>query len=397
MNCIEKGILRAQLDGELHGRELEEVNRHLADCGACRRELEAITSEAGQVKCALEALAPAPGEMALDPVAALARFRAEGAPAERLSVAQRIFARRWAPAWGAALAAGLIALSISFAPARSWAQKILAMLRVQQITVVSVEPILPSPEAQDRAAKMLSQLISDNVVFTMQPGKPQETASREQASQMAGFPVRLVSARQDAPHLSVEGEQAFHMTLNRDRLQAIVDEAGRSDVQLPASIDGAEVAVHIPKLVVARYGDLPAAKGNAQPPDNRSSAPSQADLKNFLLLAQVPSPTVSVPPNLNIAQVAEAGLELAGMTPADAQTFVQSIDWTSTLVIPVPREGGSYQKQIVDGVEGELITMPQQRRRPAGYTLIWVKNGIIYSLAGFSDPAEVVAMADSLQ
>ncbi len=124
---------------------------------------------------------------------------------------------------------------------------------------------------------------------------------------------------------------------------------------------------------------------------------TSADLKNFLLLAQVPSPTVSVPPNLNIAQVAEAGLELAGMTPADAQTFVQSIDWTSTLVIPVPRQGGSYQKQTVDGVEGELITMPQQGRRPAGYTLIWVKNGIIYSLADFSDPTEAVAMADSLQ
>ena len=73
------------------------------------------------------------------------------------------------------------------------------------------------------------------------------------------------------------------------------------------------------------------------------------------------------------------------MSPSEAHTFVQNVDWTSTLVIPVPHEGGSLQKESVDGVEGTLISAPPRGRRPEGYTLIWTKNGVIYSLAGFGD------------
>ena len=36
-------------------------------------------------------------------------------------------------------------------------------------------------------------------------------------------------------------------------------------------------------------------------------------------------------------------------------------------------------------------------RRGPGYTLIWVKNGIAYSLTGFGESNQAVALADSLQ
>jgi len=396
MSCIDEGTLRARLDGELDGRQFEEVESHLSACADCRQRLAAMEADAGRVRRILDPLAPTPGEADPDPALALARFQAGSAAASgeiHEAWLGRVFGRRWAPAWGAALAAALVIAAISFAPVRSRAERLLAMLRVERVEVVSIDPVMPNVETQDRAAKMLGQLISDNVVVTTQPGKPQEVASAAEASRLAGFPVRVLSARADAPHLSVEGERAFHLTLNRDRLQAVVDEVGRPEIQLPASIDGAEVAVHIPKAVVARYGDFPKPASGDQPHGNEWAGIP----KDFVVLAQVPSPTVSVPPNLNVAQVAEAGLEIAGLSPEEAHSFVQSVDWTSTLVIPVPRQGGSYLKEQVDGVEGTLISMPPQHRRPAGYTLIWIKNGVIYSLSGSGDGGEAVTLADSLQ
>ncbi|HUI43810.1 MAG TPA: zf-HC2 domain-containing protein [Terriglobia bacterium] len=396
MNCVEKGTLRAKLDGELTGRELEEVERHLSACADCRRELAEMAAVAAGVRRVLEPLGPLPGEGGGDPVAALAHLRAraasEGAEAERGAFSQ-VWARRWAPAWGVALALCALAVAMAFAPARSWAQRVLALLRVEKIEVVAVNPVLPGPGTGDRTAKMVQQLITDNLVVTQDPGKPRGVATVAEASSLAGFPARALTGRADAPQVSVEGEQAFHFTLNRSRLQAIVDEAGRSDIQLPASIDGAEVAVHIPKAVVMRYGDLPE-EGALNGGDASEGAAAKA--QNFLVFAQVPAPAVSVPPNLNIAQVAEAGLELGGMSPAAAQSFVSSVDWTSTLVIPVPVEGALTEKMPVDGVEGTLITAPPEGRRPAGYTLIWIKNGIVYSLSGAGDASAAQALADSL-
>ena len=182
------------------------------------------------------------------------------------------------------------------------------------------------------------------------------------------------------------------MTLNRDRLQGILDEFGRSDLQLPSSIDGALVAVHIPKAVAAVYGQCPQpGKNNAQKP------PSVADLAGCVMLAEVPSPTVSVPPELNVQQLATLALEAAGMSAQDAQAFCETVDWTSTLVVPIPRDAGSYETTSVDGVQGTLITLRGWAHGMPGYSLLWVKSGIIYSLTGFGSADQAVRLADSLE
>jgi hypothetical protein len=239
---------------------------------------------------------------------------------------------------------------------------------------------------------MIGQFISDNIVVTMRSGQPQIAAGASQAGQLAGFQVRLLGARSDAPKISVEGEQGFQMTLNRDRLQGILDELGRGDLQLPSSIDGSLVAVHIPKAVMAVYGQCnQPGKNNAQKP------PTAADLAGCVTLAQVPSPTVSVPPELNVQQLATLALQAAGMSAQDAQAFCETVDWTSTLVLPIPRDAGSYETTNVDGVQGTLITLRGWRSGMPGYSLLWVKSGIIYSLTGFGSADQAVPLADSLE
>jgi hypothetical protein len=116
---------------------------------------------------------------------------------------------------------------------------------------------------------------------------------------------------------------------------------------------------------------------------------------NCTYLIQAPSPTVSVPPDLNMSDIAEAALELAGMSPAEAQSFCQTVDWSSTLVVPIPRNSSSYETVKVDGVEGTLITetLSQGNR----YSLLWIKNGVIHSLAGHGSPSDALSLAASLR
>jgi len=296
-------------------------------------------------------------------------------------------------------AAALIALvaCLGFAPGRSWAQRVLAMLRVQKIAAVPVETVaFEGVGGSNQAGRMVSQFLSENVVVTMRAGAPVSVADSGQASQLGGFRVRLLAARADTPRITVQGEQAFQLTLNRERLESILDEFGRRDLELPASVDGALVAVHIPKAAFATYGDCPR-QGNTPEPNAPPAAPAPAGLPGCVMLAQVPSPTVSVPPDLDIRKLAEMGLEAAGMSPQDAQAFSNTVDWTSTLVLPVPRNAGASEPVSVDGVEGTLITLRGGRRGMPGYSLWWVKAGIIYCLTAAGSPDQAVPLADSLE
>jgi Na+/H+ antiporter NhaB len=104
---------------------------------------------------------------------------------------------------------------------------------------------------------------------------------------------------------------------------------------------------------------------------------------------------VSAPAALNIAQLAQIGLEFTGMTSDQAAAFTQTVDWTSTLVIPLPKNAATYQQVTVDGVTGTLIQRPADDAPQ--YALLWVKNGIIYAISSLgTNSQQAVQMANSL-
>ena len=395
MNCLSDGILRAKLDGQLNEEESAAVDRHLAECPPCRNKLETLAADAERVRAALATLEPGPQEVMSDAAFAYARFQAhQPAESRPITVLSRLFAARLRPVWAGAALLALLVACFGSAPARSWAQRVLAMLRVQKIAVVSIDTeALQGRQSGGDPGKMIGQFVSDDIVVTMH-SKPQVVSSASQATQLAGFQVRLPSARSDAPGITVEGEGAFQMTLNRDRLQGVLDELGRSDLKLPPSIDGALVAVHIPKAARVVYGQCSEpGKGSSQKPA------SAADLAGCVVLLEVPSPTVSVPPELNVRQLATLALQAAGMSAQEAEAFCETVDWTSTLVLPIPSDAGSYETTSVDGVQGPLITLRgwANGNGMPGYSLLWVKSGIIYSLTGFGSADQAVPLADSLE
>ncbi len=410
MTCtnIDDGILRAYLDEELAGTELAELRQHLGSCASCRARFEKLSVETAQTGDWLTTLTPAGDVTAISPAVAYGQFRSQfGTSDERqASWISRLFAARWRPAWGLAAGAVAIAVLVGVSPVRTWAQRVLAMLRVQKIQVVTIDPatLMSGSEPDSHPYKLVNQFIADNVVVTMDPGKPDIVSSMAKAGQLAGYPVRTIGSLGAPQSIEVNGEAAFQMTVNRDRIEMLLDEVGRSDIRIPESANGALIAVHIPKTVMSMYGDCPPRHGHTIS-DTQSRAEAAAERKmermtsmnntNCTYLIQAPGPTVSVPPDLNMSQIAEAALELAGMSPAEAHSFCQTVDWSSTMVVPIPRNTSSYETVNVDGVEGTLITenLPQGNR----YSLLWIKNAVIHSLAGGGNSSDALALAASLR
>jgi hypothetical protein len=406
MTCIDDGILRAHLDGELGGAELAEVTEHLVACGDCRARFEKLAATRVQTDEVLDMLAPA-DNVAINPAMAYAQFTNQfAADRERKTWIARLFAPCWRPVWGLAAVASIVAILVSINPVRSWAQRVLAMLRVQKIQVVTIDPttLMSGSEPDSRPYKLFNQFVTDNVVVTMDPGKPDVVSNVTRAAQLAGYPIRTIG-NLGAPHsVEVNGETAFQMTINRERVATLLDEIGRSDINIPESANGALIAVHIPKTVISMYGDCPV-RHRSGSSNQQSQAEALAERKmermanmkdtNCTYLIQAPSPTVSVPPDLNMSDIAEAALELAGMTPAEARSFCQTVDWSSTLVVPIPRNSSSYETLTVDGVEGTLITetLSQGNR----YSLLWIKNGVIHSLAGHGNSSDALSLVASLR
>ncbi len=383
---FDDGQLRAYLDGEL-----ADADRHLAACPDCRTRLATLEAQTRRVGNQLAALAPLPDDPHLAARPALARFKAQRANQKEIPMLNQLFSKRFRTAWGVAAAVALVAVSLSFAPVRAWAGQFLGLFRVQQITVLPVDTTrLSELSGNETLGSQISQLFSKSVNVTRQPGEPQVVANAAEASQLAGFTVRLPGSRADAPQLTVQGGLAFEFTVDRNLAQGILNEAGRSDLQLPASLDGARIAVDIPNAVSAGYGNCPKIDEGVE-----TGSPGRR-FANCVMLVEIPSPAVTTPPDLDVAQLAQVGLQFTGMSAEEAQAFSETVDWASTLIVPIPRNGAVYTQVPVDGVTGYLIQRPADDAPQ--YAVIWVKDGIIYAIGGLgSNSSAALEMADSLK
>jgi hypothetical protein len=247
------------------------------------------------------------------------------------------------------------------------------------------------PNANQGLQQMVTQMISDQVVTT-ESESPEPVSSVAAASAAAGFSVKLLNGRSDTPRITVLGAHGYTLTVDRNRLQAIFDEAGRHDLVVPQSVNGAKATIRIPHAVILTYGTCPgesSAGANIATP-----APSTTQYDSCLILREGPSPEINAPSDIDLSQLSEIALELAGMTPDQAHRFLATVDWRSMLGVSFPRFMRSYQAVTVDGVPGTLLTLGG--RQGPDYALFWVKNGIVYSLRGFGDSSNATKLASSL-
>jgi Putative zinc-finger len=397
MDCLSDEILRAFADHELDPAEQALVEKHLSECATCRSRAIELSAAALRVNGLLGALEDSPrsaGE--LNPQMALARFKAN-LPGDtvRQSFLGRIFARRFRFAWAASLAAAILLLSLVFPAARSFAQRLLATLRVEKVQTLPLNfSALEGP--RDRVVQQaIGRMISDNVVVTTDE-KSFTPTSKNEAAKLAGFPVRLPATLTDPPQFNVSGAHAFHLTVDRARLQDILDQAGRTDLILPATLDGATLSVQVPRAMQAGFGNCPH-HHDEEEEDQAPTVTPTSSMSQCVFLIEAPSPTVDVPNDLNLQQIAETALQLTGMPATQARQFSQSIDWRTTLVLPIPTSVVSYETVNVDGAQGTLMKTNARHRTDPAYVLVWVKGGIIYALMTTGDDNSAIQLANSLE
>jgi hypothetical protein len=302
---------------------------------------------------------------------------------------KRLFAN---PVLAVGLAAVLLlALILAIPSTRAVAGQLLQLFRIQQVTVIPVDYTgLRQLTGNDALGSQMSELISSSTTVFQKPADPVPAADAAEAGSLAGFPVRL-PANANPSQLYVLGSGSFSLTVDRDKAQALLDEAGRSDLVLPKSIDGQEVSVSIPASVAAGYGTCPVLGADKA---EEEMIPGRR-YPDCVILSQIPSPTVNAPPDLDVEALAQLGLEFTGMTREEAVAFASTVDWTSTLVIPIPKNAAMYEQVQVDGVTGTLV------QRPAGdaaqFALMWVKDGIIYTVSGLGTNAQrAIEMANAM-
>ena len=286
---------------------------------------------------------------------------------------------------------------LSTSGGRTLTAKLLGSLRMDKVQAVNVDlsPFVDA-NANPTLHQMVSQMISDKV--EVQVNEPdQQAPDAAAATRAAGFLVQLLRDRKDVPKLIVGGEHKLNLSIDRARLQAIVDESGHHELSLPQSLQGGIVMVQIPRSLNAQYGTCPgpASASNAIASNITGPTPATTQFSDCVRLRESPSPVVNVPAGLDIESLAQIGLETGGMTPAQAHDFLKTVDWKSTLSMAVPRFLRSYQEVKVAGTRGTLLTM--SGRRGPGYVLVWANRGMVYTLTGFGDSSSAVTLADSLQ
>ncbi len=299
--------------------------------------------------------------------------------------------------WLTGVAILLVIAALSNGTGRNLAGRFLSSLRMQKVQAVNVNftPFVDA-SANGTLHQMVTQMISDKVQVEVNEND-QTVADAVAASRIAGFHVLLLSSRKDSPKLIVGGAHKVDMSVDRARLQAIATEAGHPEITLPQSLDGANLEVEIPRSVNAQYGTCPGpTKATSAIASNITGpTPASTQFSDCLRLREGPAAKVAVPPGLDVGNLAEIGLETAGMTPAQARDFLQTVDWKAVLSLNVPRFLRSYEQVRVAGTRGTLLSMAG--RRGPGYALVWTKDGVAYSLTGFGDSSQAVSLANSLE
>jgi hypothetical protein len=385
---LNDGQLRAALDDELGPLE----RRHLEGCAACQERQRGVQFQVQQAAQSLSFLAPAPEDPAPTARSAWNHFQNNLQIRKETSMVKKFFA---SPLIRFGLGFALfLALVVSIPTTRALADQLLNLFRVQQVTVIPVDFTGMQQLTNNSAyGKQISDLLSSSVDMTQKPGEPVKAADAAQASQLAGFNVRL--PKDSSPsQIYVQQAAAFTFKIDRARAQALLDEAGRKDLVLPQDIDGSEISVTIPAGVSAGYGSCPAPSSDESGAAPKMGTPGRS-YPDCVMLAEIPSPTVEAPASVDVAQLAQIGLEFTGMSTEQAAQFAKSVDWTSSLVVPIPKNAATYEQVSVDGVTGTLIQRPADDAPQ--FMLIWVKNGVIYAIGGLgSNSQQALQMANSL-
>jgi hypothetical protein len=259
----------------------------------------------------------------------------------------------------------------------------LGLFRVQHIQVISYDPA--SLERYNNAdnTQMLEAFFDQNMT-TSEDGEFAKVNSRDEAAAIAGFTPRL-PAGSEVTSLGVGAGQTVEINIDSAMMNAGLESFGYTDVKIPADLDGEKIVATIPRSISAAFGSCPESPDGSNDPD---------EIAGCIVLTQAPAPTVSAPDSFPVVQLGEVALQVLGMTPDEARQVSGSVDWATTLILPIPTGSDVQSHDVqVDGVMGTIILDQNDRY----YAIVWVKDGILYGLTGQADSSPAFRLAETLE
>lgn len=312
----------------------------------------------------LDALAPGEDEAPRPPGQMLARIKTKLPAGQRASYSWRVQQMFTNSRAGRKYAIGamviiLIVAALAFPSVRAAASDFLGFFRVQKFAAISISP---------RQLATLQRIGEDGLFpgeleVISEQGPTQELSTLPEATLIAGFRVRTPTALGAPASIYLTPGAQGRLTVRVDAARSILRAADVDPNLLPDSLEGAQVDATIYPVVEQQWAD-------------------------GMMLVQTASPLVDYPDDVDTVALGAALLQVLGMPADEAQRLAQSIDWTNTLVLPVPAELATFSEVRVDGVNGLALTSLDGY----GSSLMWEKDGIVYMLT--AEAQDVNALRD---
>ncbi|MEM7798797.1 MAG: DUF4367 domain-containing protein [Chloroflexota bacterium] len=269
---------------------------------------------------------------------------------------------------GTAFAALAIAIAFfGFSPAgQAMASDFLGIFRVQKFAPISISP--------ERLAQLeeldIEGLYPGEVIWSQEPTEPTEVANFADAAAATGFDARgsdFVNTFGVPENIAVGGNGSATLTVDLPAARTILEVAGVDSTLLPDSLDGAEISVEVGSGIFTDW-------------DERG-----------VTFVQMESPVVNYPNDFDPAPIGQALLQFLGMSEAEAASLSRAIDWTNTLILPIPQDAADFQEVSVNGNPGLLLTSIDGM----GNSIMWEENGMVYMLAGDIDAGALIDLANN--
>jgi hypothetical protein len=290
--------------------------------------------------------------------------------------------RRW---FAAAASIAVVGFAFTLPPVQAAAEAFLDLFRVQQFTGVAFDP--------ERLRGLETSGLSPEAIFgavepLAPPPQPVSYATADDAGAAAGIRVRTpawVPNGYSSMGFMGSSEMAARITINTAGLQAVLDTLGLPDVELPQGLDGQTATVRVPPVVTQTFV-------------NRDFVGRDGEvIERSVHVIQARSPDVSFPAGVDLSKLAYAGLRVLGMSRDEAYRMSVTIDWRTTLIVPVPTKALAYRPINVAGNEGLLIEGLAAGERLPGGVLMWSAGGETFAVTGPISGEELLEIAQTLQ
>jgi hypothetical protein len=248
----------------------------------------------------------------------------------------------------------------------------------------SVTPV-PVTLADMQALSQLSAY--GTVTWTKQP-QLQVATSAADAATVSGLQAPKVGTLPQGVSSIVTyaamSQAVAEFTFSADKAASAAANTGKALPKMPAGMDGVKLTVTVGPAVGEIFGDLKPSTG---------ADVSQANLPQ-LIVGKSSAPTATSSSALvTVKQLESYLLTLPGISPELAAAIRAIGDPSTTLPIPIPIEYATSSKVQVQGVQGIALG----DNTGVGSGVIWVKDGVVYAVAGTIKQSDAINIANNLK